>query len=195
MTTQYPTPPDRGDFGHPASERAQYPPMYQPPPKPSWWRRYRHWIGYPVVAIAFAAIGAASGGTDSTTASSPSPTVTVTQPAAEAPATTQPTTPAAPAYSTPKPKDIKLTVVVRSKQCFGSAGCNITYRADAGWSLMFDPSITYDVTYSVRGGEDGPVVNTMTITGDNYQRAEEEMVSTSSKNVKLTAVTTRVEAQ
>jgi hypothetical protein len=173
-----------------------YQPQFVTAPKKR--RRWLHLVGYPAVLLTGLlvglAIGAAGSTADSPRAGTPERTVTITQPAPSAtPAATTKYT--SPAYSMPKAKDFRLTVVVREKQCFGSAGCNITYRVDAVWSPMFDPSVTYDVTYEVRGGEDGPVVNTMTVTGDKYQRDGEEMVSTSSKNTKLTAAATRVEAQ
>ncbi len=169
-------------------------PPVQPPAR-GWWQRYRHWILYPVVAIAGVSIGALSA-QPSTNGPASSPTVTVTpaQPAAATTTTTEPE-PSTPSYATPQAKDFHLTVKVREKQCFGSAGCNVTYRIDASWDKTFDPSVTYDVTYEVRGGEDGPVVATMTVTGDSYERSSEDMVSTRSAKTKMSAVVTRIETQ
>ena len=92
-------------------------------------------------------------------------------------------------------RGIKLTVNTRKKECFGSAGCNVTYQVDATWFQDFDPSVTYDLTYEVRGGEDGPVVNTMTIDGDNFTHETDELIQTRSSKTKLTALVTSVEAQ
>jgi hypothetical protein len=103
------------------------------------------------------------------------------------------TTEAATSYPTPKPGDFTLTVKILGKQCFGSAGCNLTFRVEAGWDGDYDPDKTYEVVYEVRGGEDSPQVNTMTVTGDSYERPQEETVSTSSAKRKLTAAVTSVE--
>jgi hypothetical protein len=81
-----------------------------------------------------------------------------------------------------------------SKQCFGSAGCNITYRIEVGYDgPPLDPSNTYEVVYEVRGGEDGPQVNTLTVEGDQSSVDSEESISTSSAGRKLTAVVTSVD--
>lgn len=117
-----------------------------------------------------------------------------------APATTEPpaveettTEPPAPTYGTPTKADFKLTVKVLSKQCFGSAGCNLTYRILVAYSGPdLDPSATYEVLYQVRGGEDGPVDNMLTVEGTQSSVDEEESVSTKSSKTKLTAVVTDV---
>jgi hypothetical protein len=137
-----------------------------------------------------AAIGSSNGdaGRVSTTATN--------RPAASTPATTRPpvaTQPPAPAAAVPTVRDFKLAVKVLSKQCFGSAGCNITYRIDASWTKTFDPDIEYELVYEVRGGEDGPQINTITVQGDSYERTQEESISTSSSGAKLRAVVTSVE--
>ena len=114
--------------------------------------------------------------------------------------TTQATTETAekkPVYDTPTTKDIHLAVKTLKKQCFGSAGCLVTYRVDATISAAahLDPSKTYEVIYSVRGDESGPSVNTMTVTGDNYERDSEEIANTPSSKTKLVATVTSVEEQ
>src|SRR6266568_1923647 len=51
----------------------------------------------------------------------------------------------APAYVTPKKGDFQVTLKVLSKECFGSAGCNVTYRAKLSQSLptgALDPDVT-----------------------------------------------------
>lgn len=88
----------------------------------------------------------------------------------------------------PVPSDFDLTVKIRSKQCFGSAGCNITFRILVAYSgPPLDPSITYDVTYRVTGDESGPQINTLQVTGDQSSVDAEEIASTSSSSVKLVA--------
>lgn len=102
-------------------------------------------------------------------------------------------TPAAakPTYHTPVPADFKLTVKVIAKECFGSAGCNVTFRIDLTGGGELDPDKTYELTYEVKGGED-PLINTLTVTGKQYEREDKEYIQTSSSSKKLTAVVTSV---
>ncbi|MGC4749678.1 hypothetical protein ACLQ28_29080 [Micromonospora sp. DT201] len=124
------------------------------------------------------------------TASRPSAS---TPTSAAAPTTAPATTaPAAPAYDTPTKGDFKLAVKTLRKQCFGSAGCNITYRIDVTYNGDgLDPSGTYEVTYEVRGAED-PIINTFEVTGDSASVQQEETASTKRSGDKLTAVVTDV---
>ncbi|MEU5909396.1 hypothetical protein [Micromonospora sp. NPDC047527] len=106
-----------------------------------------------------------------------------------APATTAPP---APAYDEPTKSDFKLNVKTLRKQCFGSAGCNITYRIDVTYTGDgLDPSETYEVTYEVKGAED-PIINTFEVTGDSASVQQEETASTKRSGDKLTAVVTDV---
>lgn len=124
-------------------------------------------------------------GVSSTAASSP----TRAAPAAAAPT---PATPAIATYDTPTTDDFKLKVKILRKKCFGSAGCNITYRIDVTYTGMgLDPTKTYEVTYDVKGAED-PIVNTLEVTGDTASVQQEEMASTRRSTDKLTAVVTSV---
>ncbi|MET8370759.1 hypothetical protein ABZU42_13660 [Micromonospora profundi] len=108
--------------------------------------------------------------------------------------TTGPATTAPPAsvYGTPTKGDFKLKVKTLRKQCFGSAGCNITYRIDVTYTGNgLDPSSTYEVTYEVKGAED-PIINTFEVTGDSASVQQEETASTKRSGDKLTAVVTDV---
>ncbi|MEV4198496.1 hypothetical protein [Micromonospora globbae] len=124
---------------------------------------------------------------------SPTASATTAAPTTAAPAPT--TTPPAPlpVYTTPTKNDFKLKVKVLRKQCFGSAGCNVTYRIDVTYTGDgdLDPSKTYEVTYQVKGAED-PIINTFEVTGDSASVQQEEMASTRRSGDKLTAVVTDV---
>jgi hypothetical protein len=96
-------------------------------------------------------------------------------------------------YPVPKPADFTLTTKTLRKQCFGSAGCNVTYRIKAGWSASLDPAKTYEVSYEVRGVEDGPSLGTIDVTGGSYETEDEVIASTSGPGKKLTVVVTGVE--
>jgi hypothetical protein len=109
--------------------------------------------------------------------------------AVAAPATTEPPTPT---YDAPTKSDFKLKVKILRKQCFGSAGCNVTYRIDVTYTgTGLDPSKTYEVTYQIKGAED-PIINTFEVTGDSASVQEEEMASTRRSGDRLTAVVTEV---
>ncbi|MFJ2085614.1 hypothetical protein ACIOBK_24030 [Micromonospora chokoriensis] len=126
----------------------------------------------------------------------PSATASQSRPgptSAAAPTTVPATTaPPAPVYDTPTKGDFKLQVKTLRKQCFGSAGCNITYRIDVTYTGGgLDPSSTYEVTYEVKGAED-PIINTFEVTGDSASVQQEETASTKRSSDKLTAVVTDV---
>lgn len=98
----------------------------------------------------------------------------------------------APTSYTPTKDDIKLTAKVIRKACFGSAGCNLSYRIDLTYSgASLDPGNTYQVTYKVYGPEDGPQIDTLTLQGDQYT-AQEETAQTRSSQVDLRVVITDV---
>jgi hypothetical protein len=88
---------------------------------------------------------------------------------------------------------IKLTPKVTDKQCFGSAGCNVSIKVEMAYNgpdLSEDE--TFEVTYEVKGGEDGPIIGTFEVTGKTYSE-QEESLSTRSKNTKLSIKVTDVE--
>jgi hypothetical protein len=99
-----------------------------------------------------------------------------------------------PEYYQPLATDFALSVKVLEKTCYGSAGCNLSYRVKVGYGgEPLDPSKTYELTYEVRGGEDGPQVNTLTVQGDSSQVDEEELISTKSSKAKLSVVVLSIE--
>lgn len=177
------------------SQFQQYPqqPTAPAPRKP---RRWLPWAAGAGALLLGIVIGTAGGGGSATPSASPTTTVTVTaEPAAEVTAepTTEPTTPAAPKYGKPTKAHFKLTPKILSKKCFGSAGCNLTYRILIDYTGPdLDPTVEYEVLYEVRGGEDGPATNTLTVSGDQSSVDEEEHVSTKSAKSTLTAVVTDV---
>jgi hypothetical protein len=187
-----PLPPDQptqpGGWGPPPGPLAGFPAGKQP----------RLWRGRQVLVLAVAVgaacltlgtmIGAAVARLDETAGTRPRAAATTRPPAtaaAEEPATTEP----APAYPEPKPSDFDLKVKVLKKENFGSAGSLVTFRIEAAWSKTYDP----DETYEVRGPEDGPMVNTFEVTGDEYRTQREETASTPSASTRLTARVTDVQ--
>ncbi len=96
-------------------------------------------------------------------------------------------------YPVPVAADFSLTVKVLEKECFGSAGCNIKYRMVVKQvsAKTFDPSKTYEITYTLKGTDD-PEVGTLEVTGDQYSTDEYARTSTPNSKTKVTAVVTEV---
>jgi len=88
--------------------------------------------------------------------------------------------------------DFKLRVKILSKNCFGSAGCNIEYEIVPVFqreiSILEDA--TLDLTYRVIGGEE-PQIGTLSFDGSSYNSSTESTGTVSSSD-KLTARPTEV---
>lgn len=112
----------------------------------------------------------------------PTPEPTTEEPTAEIPKTFD-----------GKPSDFKIGIKILSKQCFGSAGCSVTYRIKPVYrgSAPLPAGGTVEVTYVVKGLEDGEAVNTFTIEGGKASSSE-EFGSIASSTKKITAAATDV---
>lgn len=123
--------------------------------------------------------------------------------AAASPSTTPPRTyHATPSttYAPPpiEPGDFTIGLKTISKQCFGSAGCNV----------MVQPTVTYagtaakltaygkcDITYSISGDDSGDVIATAYGQGGTQFRVGQTMLSTKSSKVTPAAHVTDVNCQ
>ena len=78
------------------------------------------------------------------------------------------------------------------KQCFGDAGCDLTYRISVNYvgAQTPDPTKTFTVTYNVTGG-DSVATNHFSITGTQVSVPSEEIIQTP-PNPTLTATPTNV---
>jgi hypothetical protein len=187
-TSAYPPapPPPTRSYRFPSE-----PPPPESPPK----RKRRRWpwiVGGVVVVLLVAGAVAAGVSDDDTTTTGDERPVGTTDPAEPEP-TGPTTTTTEPESVPPKPEDFAITLVVKSKQCFGSAGCNITYEPELAYNglQVLDPEDTWDVIYSVNGGDSGPIIDTIEVTGDQYNW-NEGFASTGSEGTELTAVVTEV---
>lgn len=81
--------------------------------------------------------------------------------------------------------DVTATVTVVTKACFGSAGCNVTYRVKPNIDQDKRTGKNYEVIYTVEGGTDGPIQERLWIYGNRYE-ATEGFTSTASRGVELT---------
>lgn len=96
-----------------------------------------------------------------------------------------------------KPADFKIGIKIMRKKCFGSAGCNVTYRIDPTYigDQEIPDSGTVEVTYAVKGLSDGEAVNSFTIEGGQASFDSEEDGETTTSSSKLSARATDVSFQ
>lgn len=89
----------------------------------------------------------------------------------------------------PEPSQFDIKVKILRKQCFGSAGCNVTYQVDPAYTGTAPlPQRTMTVVYEVSGGESGPATNNFTIDGDGKASyPTQEFASTGSSKAALAA--------
>lgn len=191
----------------PYNPQQQYTPVPSPPsapPNSSGFppRRYgRATLG--VVALlamlAGVLIGYAAGhGTKDDGKASAAGTSAITTDVPSEPPLTDETTDVPESVSPPaiKPSDFRITLKIKKKECFGSAGCNVSFQIDPQYVGAGDiESGSYEVTYVVRGPEDGPMINTFTLEDGKASFDDEEMASTKNAHVRLTARVTSIDPQ
>lgn len=101
-----------------------------------------------------------------------------------------------PEYTDLTSDDLIVTFKIKHKQCFGSAGCNLTVSPDITYigldSDAIDPDKTYEITYEISGDESGTIVETATLTDRTSLTLTPSMISTSSGAVKITGEVTDV---
>lgn len=89
--------------------------------------------------------------------------------------------------------DVKLTVKVLDKECFGTAGCNLEYKVLATWPpSKVARGDSYAITYEVSGPEDGKQIGTLIVNDDETFKTEEDFASTKNSSVKLKAAVTDI---
>lgn len=93
----------------------------------------------------------------------------------------------------PVPADFTLAPVITRKQCFGSAGCNVSYTIDVTYNALkpLDPGATYAITYEVHGGE-SVAIDTIELDGDGTYMDREVMAGTPTEAATLSVVVTSV---
>lgn len=100
-------------------------------------------------------------------------------------------------YTVPDASDFSIDLKVKSKKCFGSAGCNVEVGPELsydGLSSELDPSAVYEITYEISGDESGPVIETLELTSQDDVSYSETLVSTTSSGVTPKAEITSVSA-
>ena len=96
----------------------------------------------------------------------------------------------------PEPEDFEIGLKVTSKQCFGSAGCNVEFKIDLDSFYTGDADLTriddpITVTYEIEGAEDA-YVDSLVIDGDNVRYNPTGHVSTPSESTELSVKVTDV---
>lgn len=150
-----------------------------------------------LVTIPLTACGASAPASPTATGTgSSSATPAVASSTTEAPedvATDEPEPSPEPSFDA-QPSDFEISLKILRKKCFGSAGCNVTYRIDPTY-VGIEPipdTGTVEVTYVVKGLEDGDAINTFTIEGEKASYQSEEDGSVASSKTKLTGKVTAV---
>jgi hypothetical protein len=177
-----PPPGMRPAFQQPAFRPSSLPdPVRGKPAKKPLWKRA--WFIGLLVFLGIAIGAAAGGGGDDD------------GPRVSTPGDTPATEDEPDANTDPQPADFQLEVVVLSQECFGSAGCNVTYELDITYlpTVPLEDDGEWTLVYEVTGGEDGPQIGSMTLRGDGsvtYQG--ETFISTAAAGSPLTATVTAV---
>jgi hypothetical protein len=81
------------------------------------------------------------------------------------------------------------------RQCFGSAGCNVTVEPSLtflGNSGEIDPDAVYAITYEIEGDESGPVIETAELTDQTSLNYTPSRISTASAGTEVSAEITDV---
>lgn len=93
------------------------------------------------------------------------------------------------------PSDFSVDLKIKDKQCFGSAGCNVTAEPDVTYVGPGDiPQGNFSLTFEVTGDESGPIIETLDIRdGKVSDWFSEIWMSTSSSGTEITAEVTEVE--
>ena len=93
----------------------------------------------------------------------------------------------------PTAEDYTMELKTISKQCFGSAGCNLI--VEPSFTYMADievPDMACDITYEISGDESGPIIETFTSYGEEGFVMQSSMTTASGEvepSGKVTEVT------
>ncbi|MFK0143424.1 hypothetical protein [Streptomyces murinus] len=103
-----------------------------------------------------------------------------------------------PAYGEVDADSFMIQLRTTKRQCFGSAGCNVTVEPNLtylGDSEEIDPDAVYEITYEIHGDESGPVIETAELSDRTTLNYTPSMISTASAGTKVSVEITDVAAQ
>lgn len=110
--------------------------------------------------------------------------------AAEEPAPT-------PTYAVVDADSFTIDLKTKSRQCFGSAGCNLTVEPNLTYVGIgdIDPDAVYEITYEIRGDESGPVIETAELSNETSLNYTPSLISTASAGARVSVEITDVTVQ
>lgn len=113
------------------------------------------------------------------------PVVVITPPAASAP----------PVGALLHAQDVHLSLKTVGRQCFGTAGCNVSVEVVVGWEAPYGvtPADSWRVIYQIGGDESGPIVGSVSVMGDGTYEVNVETMHTRGSAVKPTIAVVEVE--
>lgn len=103
-----------------------------------------------------------------------------------------------PTYSDLDADDFTMELRTTSRQCFGSAGCNVTVEPELTYVGVFngiDPNVVYEITYKIQGDESGPVIQTAELSNETTLNYRPSTISTASSGTKVSVQITDVAIQ
>jgi hypothetical protein len=94
--------------------------------------------------------------------------------------------------------DFTMELRTTERQCFGSAGCNVTVEPTLSyvgeWNGV-DPDAVYSITYEIRGDKSGPVIETAELSDETSLSYTPTLISTVSSSKKVSVKITDVVMQ
>ncbi|MFJ4788334.1 hypothetical protein [Streptomyces sp. NPDC088794] len=103
-----------------------------------------------------------------------------------------------PTYDEVDADSFTIKLRTTSRQCFGSAGCNLTVEPDLTYLADtdgIDPDAVYEITYEIHGDESGPVIATGELTDRTSLNYTPSVISTASAGTKVSVEITDVVSQ
>ncbi|WP_030349092.1 hypothetical protein [Streptomyces sp. NRRL S-1022] len=91
-------------------------------------------------------------------------------------------------YATVDADSFDIELRTTKRQCFGSAGCNLTVEPKMtflGDSGSIDPDAVYEITYTIRGDESGPVIQTAELSNQTSLNYTPSLIQTASAGTKV----------
>ncbi|WP_329598764.1 hypothetical protein OIE43_29970 [Streptomyces pseudovenezuelae] len=101
-----------------------------------------------------------------------------------------------PTYVGADADSFSIDLRVTARQCFGSAGCNVTVEPELtylGSSGDLDPDAVYEITYEIHGDESGPVIQTAELTNQTSLSYRPSLISTASASTEPSVEITDVQ--
>lgn len=110
--------------------------------------------------------------------------------------TIDPTADPTPTYDEVDADNFSIELRTTKRQCFGSAGCNVTVEPELtylGDSDNISPDAVYEITYEIHGDDSGPVIETAKLTNRTSLNYTPSLISTASANVEVSVEITDVQ--